>query len=117
VLELQQRVYNQASLSIGSTYDQLAALYANDGNFTKAVKYCSLSVSIVKKHYGEVSIESADEHFKLATLLFNRFDRKEAYTATSRCINLFQKLGLDQARKEDMQELMSMMYALGQMYY
>jgi hypothetical protein len=70
-LDIERRLYPKDSLLIGATYDQLAAFYANHQNFNTAAKYCSLSLSIVIQNYGKVSMESAEEHFKLATLLFN----------------------------------------------
>jgi len=45
--------------------------------------------------------------------LFDRYQGDEAYKAIKTCMDLFRKLGLDQARKEDMKELQEMMKALG----
>jgi len=70
-LDIERRLYPKDSLRLGSTYDHLAALYAHRQDFITAAKYCTLSNSIVVQNYGQVSIESADEQFKLATLLFN----------------------------------------------
>lgn len=70
-LDIERRLYPKDSLRLGSAYDHLAALYAHRQDFITAAKYCTLSNSIVVQNYGQVSIESADEHFKLATLLFN----------------------------------------------
>jgi hypothetical protein len=71
VLKLQQTIYSSDALPIGSTYDNIAASLANGGHFAEAAVYCSHSLDIVQKQYGVESLESADEQFKLATLLFN----------------------------------------------
>lgn len=71
IVELEKRLYGPDSLQLGATYDRLAQMYAHHQDFMNAAKYCSLSLGIVEHHYGKVSIESAEEHFKLASLLFN----------------------------------------------
>ncbi|KAJ2963812.1 hypothetical protein NQZ79_g1296 [Umbelopsis isabellina] len=111
-LKLQLTIYNPDALIIGSTYDNIAATYANAGDFAAAAGYCSQSLDIVKKQYGIDSLESADELFKLATLLFNAMKPKEAYKAVLNCIGLFCKLGLDRVRTDDMEELKGMRRAL-----
>ncbi|KAG2186509.1 hypothetical protein INT44_002731 [Umbelopsis vinacea] len=98
-LDIERQIYPKDSLRLGSTYDQLAAFYAHSQDFNTAAKYCTLSNFIVEQNYGQVSIESADEQFKLQA------------NWTEEC-GLFRTLGLDQARKEDMKELQEMMNAL-----
>ncbi|KAG2173650.1 hypothetical protein INT43_005068 [Umbelopsis isabellina] len=112
VLKLQLAIYNPDALAIGSTYDNIAATYANTGDFATAATYCSQSLDIVRKQFGIESLESADELFKLATLLFNAMKPKEAYRSVLDCIALFRKLGLDKVRIDDMEELKGMRDAL-----
>ncbi|KAM3580883.1 hypothetical protein VKS41_006941 [Umbelopsis sp. WA50703] len=112
VLKLQQTIYSSDALPIGSTYDNIAASLANGGHFAEAAVYCSHSLDIVQKQYGVESLESADEQFKLATLLFNAMKSKEAYSAVLDCIHIFRKLGLHRVRRDDMEELVGMRQAL-----
>ncbi|KAI8582639.1 hypothetical protein K450DRAFT_226245 [Umbelopsis ramanniana AG] len=112
-LDIERQLYPKDSLRLGSTYDELAAFYAHRQDFNTAAKYCTLSNAIVVQNYGQVSIESADEQFKLVTLLFNGYQSEAAYKAIKKCMELFRTLGLDQARKDDMKELQEMMNALG----
>ncbi|KAI9311246.1 hypothetical protein BX666DRAFT_1999452 [Dichotomocladium elegans] len=109
-LRIQRIIYDsETAHPIGETLDRLAHLYANQGQFQKAAEFCQQSLTIVCNVFGRVSIESAEEMFKLSSLLFNAHMYKEARTQVKETIKVHRKLGLNEQNPEDFNELQAML--------
>lgn len=106
-LKLQYKIYHPLAYPIGQTCDELAHHYAFEGDLRSAVKYCRQSLEIVKYHFGNCSLEAADEMFKLAGLLVD-VAAQDTLSHINETIQLFQTLGLDTQNKTDYDQLITM---------
>ncbi|RDD37824.1 SET and MYND domain-containing protein 4 [Trichoplax sp. H2] len=83
------QLLHKFNLDLSFTYDSLAKLYAEIGNWKSASTACHKSVKTVQFIYGNNSIEYANELHKLALLYFNGKQINEALATINAAIALF----------------------------
>ncbi|NXF39666.1 SMYD4 protein, partial [Nyctibius bracteatus] len=71
-------------LLMGEMEDHLAQVYATLGKWQEAARHLERSIEIVEMHHGPSSIETGQELFKLAQILFNGFAVSEALSTIQR---------------------------------
>jgi SET and MYND domain-containing protein len=108
-LSERQKVLYKFNKKLGETHDSLAWLFAQQGDFLRASQHCRKSVEIVEALFGSESIELAHELHKLAQLLFNSKQVKDAIVVTERAMKLLSKCT---SQEEDLFELQSMLDCL-----
>ncbi|KAG0266435.1 SET and MYND domain-containing protein 4 [Actinomortierella ambigua] len=103
-----------SSQEYGATCDQIARVYAELGDFEESATWSKKSLSIVQYHYGDDSIETAQEIFKLAGLLFNSRRPKEALDLIEKAIPIYKKHYGAQSINEELLEMQEMELCLRQ---
>ncbi|KAF9969634.1 SET and MYND domain-containing protein 4 [Actinomortierella ambigua] len=103
-----------SSQEYGATCDELARVYAERGDFEASAAWSEKSLAIVQHHYGNDSIEAAQEMFKLAGLLFNSRRPKETLELIEKIIPLYEKHFGAESNNEELQEMKEMELCLRQ---
>ncbi|KAF9404522.1 SET and MYND domain-containing protein 4 [Podila epigama] len=85
----QSKVFVNTHVLYGHTCDQLAQTYAQAGDLPKAVEWCTKAHKVILVHFPHDSIEVAQETLKLAGLLFNNSQPKEALKHVKTAIELY----------------------------
>ena len=108
-----EAAYHPKSMELGKVYDQsaehLCKLAASDQSvlFDEAAKYCEKSVNIISHIFGNDSMEAAQEHFKLCTILMAGTNMDRAVQAIGDGIKLHSKLyGLSSAEKGHLEKML-----------
>ncbi|KAF8981617.1 SET and MYND domain-containing protein 4 [Entomortierella lignicola] len=85
----QSKIFVDTYVLYGNTCDQLAMVYAQTGDLSKSIEWCKKSLKVVVVHFPHDSIEVAQETLKLAGLLFNNMQPKEALKQVQIAITLY----------------------------
>ncbi|KAF9578680.1 SET and MYND domain-containing protein 4 [Lunasporangiospora selenospora] len=85
----QSKVFVNTFILYGNTCDQLAMIYAEMGDLNQSIDWCKKAYKVVMVHFPHDSIEVAQETLKLAGLLFNNMQPKEAMKYVQQAITLF----------------------------
>ncbi|KAG0206463.1 Enoyl-CoA hydratase [Mortierella sp. GBA30] len=85
----QAKVFVNTCMLYGNTCDQLAMIYAQSGDLTQSIDWCKKALKVVVVHFPHDSIEVAQETLKLAGLLFNNSQPKEAVKQIRIAITLY----------------------------
>ncbi|KAF9962654.1 SET and MYND domain-containing protein 4 [Mortierella alpina] len=85
----QSKVFVNTSMLYGNTCDQLAMVYAQSGDLAQSIEWCKRALKVVVVHFPHDSIEVAQETLKLAGLLFNNSQPKEAMKQIRIAITLY----------------------------
>ncbi|KAF9276134.1 SET and MYND domain-containing protein 4 [Mortierella alpina] len=85
----QSKLFVNTSMLYGNTCDQLAMVYAQSGDLSQSIEWCKKALKVVVVHFPHDSIEVAQETLKLAGLLFNNSQPKEAMKQIRIAITLY----------------------------
>ncbi|KAG9322359.1 hypothetical protein KVV02_004206 [Mortierella alpina] len=85
----QSKLFVNTSMLYGNTCDQLAMVYAQSGDLAQSIEWCKKALKVVVVHFPHDSIEVAQETLKLAGLLFNNSQPKEAMKQIRIAITLY----------------------------
>ncbi|KAJ3295543.1 SET and MYND domain-containing protein 4 [Borealophlyctis nickersoniae] len=107
-MRIREQVLHPHCRAMGETYDAVAERYAKLGNFIQSAEYCRKSLQTVSAVYGDESIETATEQFKLTQLVFNSGQIQPAITEVNRTLALFTKVFGVNGGGEDLIELRAM---------
>ena len=92
--------------SIAHVYDAFAELYASAGDYKESAKYLEQALKILKRVYGEESVEVGNEVAKLAQLYFNDQQILEAMNCVERAKLILQKhCGKDDVMLFELEEM------------
>uniref|UniRef100_A0A8C9MW80 Protein-lysine N-methyltransferase SMYD4 n=1 Tax=Serinus canaria TaxID=9135 RepID=A0A8C9MW80_SERCA len=93
-------------LLMGEMEDHLAQVYATLGKWEKAARHLKKSIEIVEMHHGPSSVETGQELFKLAQILFNGFAVSEALSTIQRAEGILSvHFGPQSAQIQELQEM------------
>ncbi|KAF9408464.1 SET and MYND domain-containing protein 4, partial [Entomortierella beljakovae] len=104
----QSKTYIDTCILYGNTCDQLAMVYAQSGDLKKSIEWCRKSLKVVVVHFPHDSIEVAQETLKLAGLLFNNMQAKDAMKQVQVAITLYKGYYGVNSRHPDLLELYEM---------
>ncbi|KAI1317809.1 SET and MYND domain-containing protein 4 [Mortierella claussenii] len=104
----QSKVFVDTCVLYGNTCDQLAMLFAQAGDLTQSIEWCKKALKVVVVHFAHDSIEVAQETLKLAGLLFNNMQVKEALKQVQIAITLYRGHYGVNSRHPDLLELYEM---------
>ncbi|KAF9930915.1 SET and MYND domain-containing protein 4 [Linnemannia zychae] len=108
-LELtQRRLFVDTYMIYGHTCDQLAMVYTQLGDLGQAIPWCRKALKVVMVHFPHDSIEVAQETVKLAGLLFNNHQHKEALKHVQTAITLYRGHYGAESKEPDLIELYQM---------
>ncbi|KAG0326169.1 SET and MYND domain-containing protein 4 [Dissophora globulifera] len=110
----QSKVYVDTCILYGNTCDQLAMVYAESGDLTKSIEWCKKALKVVVVHFPHDSIEVAQETLKLAGLLFNNMQAKEAMKQVQIATTLYKGHYGANSKHPDLLELYEMERVLRQ---
>ncbi|KAG0091122.1 SET and MYND domain-containing protein 4 [Podila epicladia] len=85
----QSKVFVNTHILYGNTCDRLAQAYAEAGDLPKSIEWCTKAHKVILVHFPHDSIEVAQETLKLAGLLFNNSQPKEALKHVKTAIGLY----------------------------
>lgn len=85
----QAKVFMNTHILYGHTCDRLAQAYAEAGDLPKSIEWCTKAHKVILVHFPHDSIEVAQETLKLAGLLFNNSQPKEALKHVKTAIGLY----------------------------
>ncbi|KAG0345419.1 SET and MYND domain-containing protein 4 [Podila humilis] len=85
----QSKVFVNTHILYGHTCDRLAQAYAEAGDLAKSIEWCTKAHKVILVHFPHDSIEVAQETLKLAGLLFNNSQPKEAMRHVKNAIGLY----------------------------
>ncbi|KAF9314690.1 SET and MYND domain-containing protein 4 [Podila horticola] len=85
----QTKVFVNTHILYGHTCDRLAQAYAEAGDLPKSIEWCTKAHKVILVHFPHDSIEVAQETLKLAGLLFNNSQPKEALKHVKTAIGLY----------------------------
>jgi tetratricopeptide (TPR) repeat protein len=83
-LQIRLAIMHPYHPSIAHLYDAFAELYASASNYSKSAEYLENALKILKRVYGEESVEVGNEVAKLAQLYFNDQQILEAMNCVER---------------------------------
>ncbi|NWY90122.1 SMYD4 protein, partial [Loxia curvirostra] len=93
-------------LLMGEVEDHLAQVYATLGKWQEAARHLKKSIEIVEMHHGPSSVETGQELFKLAQILFNGFAVSEALSTIQRAEGILSvHFGPQSAQIQELQEM------------
>ncbi|NWT90697.1 SMYD4 protein, partial [Lanius ludovicianus] len=93
-------------LLMGEMEDHLAQVYATLGKWQEAARHLKKSIEIVEMHHGPSSVETGQELFKLAQILFNGFAVSEALSTIQRAEGILSvHFGPQSAQIQELQEM------------
>ncbi|KAF8935008.1 SET and MYND domain-containing protein 4 [Dissophora ornata] len=104
----QSKIFVDTCILYGNTCDQLAMVYAESGDLKKSIEWCKKALKVVVVHFPHDSIEVAQETLKLAGLLFNNMQVKEAMKQVQIAITLYKGHFGANSRHPDLLELYEM---------
>ncbi|KAF9912761.1 SET and MYND domain-containing protein 4 [Lobosporangium transversale] len=105
---VQSEMFVDTYILYGNTCDQLAMMYAQKGDLDKSIGWCKKALKAVVVHFAHNSIEVAQETLKLAGLLFNNMQVKEAMKQVQIAITLYRDHYGVNSRHPDLLELYEM---------
>ncbi|KAF9185816.1 SET and MYND domain-containing protein 4 [Haplosporangium sp. Z 11] len=106
--DTQSKVFVNTCMLYGNTCDHLAMVYAESGDLTQSIEWCKKALKVVVVNFPHDSIEVAQETLKLAGLLFNNSQPREAMKQVRIAITLYKgHYGAD-SRHPDLLELYQM---------
>uniref|UniRef100_A0A8C3UCV2 Protein-lysine N-methyltransferase SMYD4 n=1 Tax=Catharus ustulatus TaxID=91951 RepID=A0A8C3UCV2_CATUS len=93
-------------LLMGEMEDHLAQVYATLGKWQEAATHLKKSIEIVEMHHRPSSVETGQELFKLAQILFNGFAVSEALSTIQRAEGILSvHFGPQSAQIQELQEM------------
>ncbi|KAF9168107.1 SET and MYND domain-containing protein 4, partial [Mortierella sp. AD011] len=101
----QSKMFVDTCILYGNTCDQLAMVYAQTGDLSKSIEWCKKALKVVVVHFPHDSIEVAQETLKLAGLLFNNMQAKEAMKQVQIAITLYKGYYGPNSKHPDLLEL------------
>ncbi|KAF9995315.1 SET and MYND domain-containing protein 4, partial [Entomortierella chlamydospora] len=104
----QSKMFVDTCILYGNTCDQLAMVYAQTGDLSKSIEWCKKALKVVVVHFPHDSIEVAQETLKLAGLLFNNMQTKEAMKQVQIAITLYKWYYGPNSKHPDLLELYEM---------
>ncbi|KAF9081337.1 SET and MYND domain-containing protein 4 [Mortierella sp. AD031] len=104
----QTRLFVDTYFLYGHTCDQLAMVYTQSGDLGEAVQWCRKALKAVMVNFPHDSIEVAQETLKLAGLLFNNMQPKEAMKYVQTAIVLYRGHYGAESKHPDLLELCEM---------
>ncbi|KAG0367758.1 SET and MYND domain-containing protein 4 [Gamsiella multidivaricata] len=105
---IQSKTFVDTCILYGNTCDQLAMVYAESGDLGSSIEWCKKALKVVVVHFPHDSIEVAQETLKLAGLLFNNMQTKEAMKQVQIAITLYKGHYGASSRHPDLLELYEM---------
>ncbi|KAF9131280.1 SET and MYND domain-containing protein 4 [Mortierella sp. 14UC] len=104
----QARLFVDTYTIYGHVCDQLAMVYTQSGDLGQAVQWCRKALKVVMVNFPHDSIEVAQETLKLAGLLFNNQQHKEALKHVQTAIVLYRGHYGAESKHPDLLELYQM---------
>ncbi|KAF9350331.1 SET and MYND domain-containing protein 4, partial [Mortierella sp. AD094] len=104
----QSKMFVDTCILYGNTCDQLAMVHAQTGDLSKSTEWCKKALKVVVVHFPHDSIEVAQETLKLAGLLFNNMQTKEAMKQVQIAITLYKGYYGASSKHPDLLELYEM---------
>ncbi|KAG0251318.1 SET and MYND domain-containing protein 4, partial [Linnemannia exigua] len=104
----QTRLFVDTYTIYGHVCDQLAMVYTQSGDLGQAVQWCRKALKVVMVNFPHDSIEVAQETLKLAGLLFNNQQHKEALKHVKAAIVLYRGHYGAESKHPDLLELYQM---------
>ncbi|KAG0258620.1 SET and MYND domain-containing protein 4 [Mortierella polycephala] len=112
--DTQSKIFVNTCMLYGNTCDQLAMVYAESGDLTQSIEWCKRALKVVVVHFPHDSIEVAQETLKLAGLLFNNSQPREAMKQVRIAITLYKGHYGVNSKHPDLLELYQMEKVLKQ---
>ncbi|KAF9152685.1 SET and MYND domain-containing protein 4 [Linnemannia schmuckeri] len=104
----QSRLFVDTYIIYGHTCDQLAMVYTQSGDLGQGAQWCRKALKAVMVNFPHDSIEVAQETLKLAGLLFNNQQHKEALKHVQAAIVLYRGHYGAKSKEPDLLELYKM---------
>ncbi|KAG0318434.1 SET and MYND domain-containing protein 4 [Linnemannia gamsii] len=104
----QSRLFVDTYMIYGHTCDQLAMVYTQSGDLGQGAQWCRKALKAVMVNFSHDSIEVAQETLKLAGLLFNNQQHKEALKHVQAAIVLYKGHYGAESKEPDLLELYKM---------
>ncbi|KAH7057855.1 hypothetical protein BKA57DRAFT_432964 [Linnemannia elongata] len=104
----QSRLFVDTYIIYGHTCDQLAMVYTQSGDLGQGTQWCRKALKAVMVNFPHDSIEVAQETLKLAGLLFNNQQHKEALKHVQAAIVLYRGHYGAESKEPDLLELYKM---------
>ncbi|KAF9109944.1 SET and MYND domain-containing protein 4 [Mortierella sp. AM989] len=105
---VQSQMFVDTCILYGNTCDQLAMVHAQTRDLSTSIEWCKKALKVVVVHFPHDSIEVAQETHKLAGLLFNNMQTKEAMKQVQIAITLYKGHYGANSKNPDLLELYEM---------